>query len=130
VARSIGIDFGEKRVGLAVGNNILQIITPLSILHYKKINTLLLQLAKIFQEWEVEYVIIGVPLSVNNLKVTKGTLSTLSFLKELKTYLPQYKYQLINEQLTSHFLLKKRGKYIDHLSASIILNEWFERRET
>jgi putative Holliday junction resolvase len=67
--RYLGIDLGEKRVGLAVSDPTLIIAQPLKTLQFTKITKLIQELREIIDEYYVSKIIVGLPLTL------KGTYS-------------------------------------------------------
>jgi putative Holliday junction resolvase len=62
--RLIGIDHGEKTLGLALSNPDLTIATPFKTLERTKFTENVRQLAKICKEYEVAGFVIGLPVSL------------------------------------------------------------------
>ena len=124
MAVGLGIDFGNTRIGLALGEN--GICVPLKIIQAKNWNTALADIKKVINENYISSIVLGMPKQ-NNLAVKKF----YEFLKENLNI----KIQLWNESFTSKEALeytlkmgysKKSRKYIDNLSACMILERYFE----
>ncbi len=120
----LGIDFGNTRIGLALGKN--GICVPLKIIQAKNWNTALENIKKVIEENYISFIVLGMPKQ-NNLAVKRF----YGFLKEnLNT-----KIELWDESFTSKEALeytikmgysKKSRKYIDNISACMILERYFE----
>lgn len=67
--RYLGIDLGEKRVGLAVSDPTLTIAQPLKTLKLTKFTRFIQELREIIDEFHVSKIIVGLPLTL------KGTYS-------------------------------------------------------
>lgn len=63
--RLLGVDHGEKTLGLALSNPELTIATPFKTLERKKFTENLKQLAAICQEYEVRGFVIGLPVHMS-----------------------------------------------------------------
>jgi putative Holliday junction resolvase len=61
MGRILGIDYGEKRVGLAVTDDLQIIASPLDV--YFNDNALLRKLSALCKKYGVEKIILGLPLS-------------------------------------------------------------------
>lgn len=61
MGRILGIDYGSKRVGLAVTDDLRIIASPLIVLQND--DRLLLNLAQICEEYGVDQIVLGLPLS-------------------------------------------------------------------
>tara|TARA_B100001029_G_C14921671_1_gene372346 strand:+ start:86 stop:499 length:414 start_codon:yes stop_codon:yes gene_type:complete len=64
MARALGIDFGEKRVGLALSDRLYLIASPYKTLHYISENDLISEIKKIVVKKEIEIFVIGLPLNM------------------------------------------------------------------
>jgi len=65
MANILAIDYGRKRVGLAVADEKLKIPVFLKPIAYKKETEMLTKIHKICKEKEIKKIIIGLPLSFN-----------------------------------------------------------------
>lgn len=54
----LGIDFGERKVGLAINSGTLA--SPLAVIRYKNIRTLVDRLKKVVKDYEIERIMVGV----------------------------------------------------------------------
>ena len=64
----LGIDYGAKRMGLAVSDLSLTIATSYKILYRKELEQDLAELKKIITEKEVGAIVIGLPLQMNGVE--------------------------------------------------------------
>ncbi len=60
----LGLDLGEKRVGVAVSDEMMTIATPILTLAFSGRRQLLQDLRKIFQEYSVDKIIVGFPITM------------------------------------------------------------------
>ena len=60
----MGIDFGEKRVGLALSDRLNLIASPYKTLQYISENDLISEIKKIVIDKEIEVFVIGLPLNM------------------------------------------------------------------
>ncbi len=65
MGRTLGIDFGERRVGLALSDKSNLIASPYKTLQYFSENELINQLEKIALDKKIEKIVIGLPLNLN-----------------------------------------------------------------
>lgn len=63
--RVLGLDIGEKRIGVAVSDPTGAVATPLVVLDAKKVLGDGLDLRRIIADYEVDEVVIGLPLSLD-----------------------------------------------------------------
>lgn len=131
--RILSIDYGSKRVGIAITD-------PLGIFAYplKTINNdskFWQEFLEIFNEFEVEKIILGYPLLKSGDK-SKSTLLVENFQKELEKKLKDIPVELVDESYSSQKAVenimesvtsKKKRKdksLIDKNAASVILQEY------
>ena len=67
MGRSLGIDLGSKRVGIAVSDKLNIIASPFKTLFFNNQEDLLSQLGELINEFEVKTIVLGLPLSMNGL---------------------------------------------------------------
>jgi len=134
--RILGIDLGEKRIGISISDELG--ITAQGLPTINSVNEVedLKNLKEIIDKYKVEKIILGLPKNMN------GTLGgqakkALSFAQKLKENY-QLPVELEDERLTTtraeKILIeadrsrKKRKKVIDKMSAMIILQSFLDRR--
>lgn len=130
----LSLDYGEKRIGVAIGNSELKTSTPVKPVKNTDKKSLLANLKEIIDEYEVTFVVMGFPLNMD------GSESLMSkrvnkFKNLIKTE-TGLEVKLIDERLTSfeakEMLKTSRGDIrkskdlIDSVSAHIILTEYLE----
>lgn len=60
----LGLDYGTRRIGVALGNTLTGRARPLCILHSKTRAQRFAQLTALFDEWRPDRVIVGLPLTL------------------------------------------------------------------
>ena len=124
----LAIDFGLKKVGLAIGNTLTKTSMPISTIFYKSKQELFNLLEKHVIEWKPEIIIIGNPL---NMDQTESEMSKLAekfsnqFSKKFNLAV-----QLVDERLSS-FEAKEFAKddNLDAMAAKLILDSWMNNNE-
>ena len=128
----LGIDFGLKRIGISLGQSITNEARPLIIIQNDKSSSQ--KIDDIINEWMPLCVIIGYPVSdkknlfmnelnqfIDNLSIKyQDKINILKFSEVLST--EEAKTRL--KKMRSSGVQKKRKKYIDDVSASLILENW------
>jgi putative Holliday junction resolvase len=129
VSRFLGIDFGLKRIGLAISDPLGITAQPLELLVRTKLDADVARILAIIEEYEVVKIVIGLPLNMDG---SEGFMveSTRAFAAEIKKLSP-IEIVEIDERLTSHQAShslrlsstkgKKKKERIDCISAQIIL---------
>ncbi len=131
----LSFDFGEKRIGVAVGNNLTKIPHPLetinSAINSKRFKTI----ERLISQWTPIYIVVGLPLNED------GSKSKLSLLAEkfsnkiknkfnIETFLVDERYSTTEAELmlkANEKNFRKRKLVIDQVAAQIILSSYFER---
>lgn len=134
VGRLLAIDYGLKRVGIAVSDPMQIIATALETI---PAHTIINFLKKYCAEEEVEAFVVGKPLDLN-LRETDSTAAVQKFVKQLKKTFPNQAVHLHDERFTSKMALdamitggstkkdRRKKENIDKVSATIILQSFME----
>jgi len=135
----MSIDYGDKRVGIALSDPMHTIAYPFGVINQKNEVYLINEIFKIIKEKEIEKIIIGLPLSMSGSysEQTKKVILFKDILdKELLDKEINISIDTVDERLSSvsakNIMIEQgiktghnKGK-IDELSASIILQEYLD----
>ncbi len=136
MARILALDFGTKRTGIAVTDELQIIASGLTTVETK---SLIPFLQDYLSEEKVELFIIGEPKQMNN-EASESEISISKFLKTLEKTFPNIPIQRVDERFTSKMAfqtmidsgLKKKQRrnkaLIDEISATIILQSYLYNR--
>ena len=124
----LAIDFGLKKVGLAIGNTLTKTSMPISTIFYKSKQELFNLLEKHVIEWKPEFIIIGNPF---NMDQTESEMSKLA--EKFSTQFSKkfnLAVELVDERLSS-FEAKEFTKddNLDAMAAKLILDSWMNNNE-
>ena len=135
MGRIIALDYGRKRVGIAVTDVLKLIANGLTTVHSKDI----IQFLKDYMRREdVECIVVGEPRQMNN-KASEAEVFINPFIKQLKKEFPGLKIERMDERFTSKIAfqtmldagLKKKDRrnkeMIDMISATVILQSFLEQ---
>ena len=135
--RLVGIDYGKKRVGVAVSDPLMIFASPLetvptaNIINYLKTYT---------SKEEVEKFVVGYPVNMDN-RPSEAAQYVDGFLKQLKKAFPQIPVVLEDERFTSVLAFQslidsgvkkmdRRDKAaVDKVSAALILQTFMDRKK-
>lgn len=135
--RLVGIDYGKKRVGVAVSDPLMIFASPLetvptaNIINYLKTYT---------SKEEVEKFVVGYPVNMDN-RPSEAAQYVDIFLKQLKKAFPQIPVELEDERFTSVLAFQslidsgvkkmdRRDKSaVDKVSAALILQTYMDRKK-
>lgn len=126
----LGIDYGEKRVGLALADYETKIATPYKVLENKSDDFIIGELKKICKEERIGEIVVGLPISLKG-KAGSQAKKVLQFLKLLKRKL-RLPVKTEDERLTSAMvnkLAKKQKVERDAVAAMLILQSYLERQK-
>lgn len=127
-------DFGEKRIGVAVGEHILGIAHPLTTIETEATNERFNLIAALINEWKPSLLVVGLPLSMDG-EEHALTLLSKKFARRLdgRFGLPVI---MVDERLTSieaSQSLKQAGvdsrkqkPMLDQVAAQTILQSYFD----
>ncbi|QCR24225.1 Holliday junction resolvase RuvX [Pontibacter sp. SGAir0037] len=136
MGRILAIDYGNKRVGLAVTDALQLIATPLETVHAKDV---LAYLKAYTQREPVEALVVGMPRTLSG-DATDSTQHVVGFIRLLAKEFPAIPVHTVDERFTSSIAqkamlaggLRKKARQdkatVDRLSATIILQSYLESK--
>jgi putative holliday junction resolvase len=136
MGRIIGIDYGTKRIGLAVTDPLQIFASPLNTVSINEFDDFIVTYMK---HEEVDAFVIGYPVQMNNMP-SESVRYINPFIKKLNKDFPGIQIHQMDERFTSQMALrtmidggvKKKGRQdksmVDKISASIILQSFLDNR--
>jgi len=136
LARILAIDYGEKRTGIAITDDLQIIASGLTTVDTKKIFSFLTEYLK---NENVELFVVGEPKQLNNTE-SESEQFIKPFILKLSTTFPKIPIKRIDERFTSKMAfqsmidsgLKKKQRQnkalIDEISATIILQSYLNQK--
>jgi len=136
--RALGIDFGSKRIGIAISNEEMTLATPLSVI-YRSSNKVRDHQAikELAEEWEAEVLVVGLPRSLDG-GVGPAAENVLQEVKLLQknTGLPLDTFDERFTTVTAKQVLRDQGisekehkNLVDQVAASIMLQAWLDHKK-
>ena len=134
LSRVLGLDYGERRIGLALSDPLRIIAKPLTIIDRKKTKDHISEISKIVAEKKITSIVVGLPITLKG-HYSKQTEIVLSFIDQLKLDL-QIPVVAIDERLSSVAAEKslraqsiktghEKGR-VDETAAAIFLQEYLD----
>ena len=135
MARTLGIDHGTKRMGIAVSDELGMIAQPLEYIPAHPIEDFFKALEVLIKEREVNLIIVGMPRNMNG---TYGPAAekVRFFVASLKEYFPEMPIRTWDERLSSsqanRILIEadvrrdKRKEKVDKMAAAIFLQSYLD----
>lgn len=132
----MGIDYGSKRLGVAISDSSATLAQPVTVVERSKIANDLMALAKLAKDYDVEEIVVGYPLSLTGVAGKQAAIVD-SFIKKLEVEfaLPVAKYDERLSSKEADVWLKQMGvrgkkarKKIDSVAAALILQSYMDRK--
>ena len=135
--RILGIDYGEARVGVAISDALNITAQGLETIQRNNSDKIILKrLDEILEKYEVETIVVGMPLNMNG-TISERAKITQQFIHKLKCKYNKMKIDTIDERLTTveahktmNFLdvnKNKKKNIVDTISAQYILETYINK---
>lgn len=136
MGRILAIDYGRKRIGLAVTDPLQMMASPLTTIPSSSFEDFFINYNK---KEKVDAFVVGYPVQMNN-QPSESVRYIDPFIKKLGKNYPEKPIYLVDERFTTKMALramidgglKKKGRMnkmiVDKISASIILQSFLENR--
>ena len=122
--RKLGIDYGDSRVGLAITDELGITVQGLETIHHKGNDKIVLRrLEEIFNQYEIDTIVIGLPINMDGTK-TERVEVTEKFIHKLKCKFNKVKIEEIDERLTT----VAAHRTMNYLNINKLNKYFFERR--
>ena len=131
----LSVDFGEKRIGLAVGDTESKIASPLKTIENNGFLETCDEISKIVAEWNISKIIIGMPEMFNDQEINKRIKNFGKMLeKNLNLHVVFYNEDFSSNQAQAELAAQMRvgrkkkinKQEIDRIAAALILQSYFE----
>jgi len=134
MGRILGIDYGDRRVGIALSDPLKIIASPLDTLLIRSDEDLLVQLKELITEYDIEVIVIGLPIGMKG-NETKQTLHVKSFSEKLgqfklPVFLEDERLSSVSAKKSLHLQNIKTGHekgQVDKVAASILLQQYLDK---
>ena len=135
--RKIGIDYGDSRVGIAITDALGITAQGLETIHHQGNDKIVLKrLEELFDEYEIDTIVIGMPVNMNGTKTERAEV-TEKFIHKLNCKFSKIPVERIDERLTTvaahktmNFLdvnKRKKKNIVDTISAVYILEIYMNK---
>lgn len=137
--RTLGIDYGDSRVGIAITDALGITAQGLETIHHKGNDKIVLRrLDEIMQQYEIDTIVVGKPLNMNG-TATERVEVTNKFIHKLKCKYNKLKIDTMDERLTTveaHRTMndlninpRKKRNLVDTISAVYILEMYMNKNK-
>ena len=124
----IAFDYGEKKIGVAVGQTATNTSSPLQIIFNKENNINWVSISSILDEWKPDLILIGKPLNMDG--------SESEMMKKINKFYIKLKsiydadIEFVDERLTTfearEILKDEKHDNVDAHAAKILIDNWFD----
>ena len=131
----VGLDLGEKTIGIAVSDQSLIVATPLKTISRKGIKKDLIKLSEILKEYNIGGFVMGLPISLDGTE-NQQTSKVIKIADEIKNYFG-VPIDYFDERFSSDVIFKEMRKAnlsrskiknkIDQQAAAYILQGYLEK---
>ena len=129
----LGIDYGDKRVGIAVSDFNKEISFPRDFIEFETDSSLIKEIEKLCKDEQIVKIILGLPIHMDGTFGERAQ-KTQKFFDKLKSKLPTIEIDFFDERLSTEYAKKalgmqkikaknQKGKR-DAISAQIILQNY------
>lgn len=138
MARILGIDYGEARIGLAASDELGMLAHPVETVHRRETPDYLERIAEVVKERRATGVVVGMPLRLDG---TRGTAveKVEKFIAALRTRLPEnVRIETADERLSTveaqrklheaGRTIKNSRNVIDQMAAVVILQDYLDEK--
>ena len=130
----LGLDIGDKRIGVSKGNDKLRVATPYKLIPVDSAEQAVRDIGEIIVKENIKKVVYGLPFKESG-EPGEQVYKTESFIKILKAASHQVEWIPVDERYTSQMAIeamremkvkrKKQKTMVDKLSAVVILQKYF-----
>ncbi len=134
--RVMGLDVGERRIGVALSDALRVTAQPLTVLERREAAADLRAIAALAATHDVERIVVGLPLMMNGTLGEQAQRVT-AFVDELRQQVSGCAVELLDERLTTvqgersliamDVSRRKRKQVIDQVAAQLILQDYLDR---
>ena len=126
----LGIDYGEKRIGISISMLNKKIAVPHSIIEYSNKENAIDEINEIVEKNKIKLVVLGIPKTLKNeigFKAKEVLLFRDSLQKKINIDIELEDERLSTVQALKSINKNSKNKYVDDSSAAIILNNYLEK---
>lgn len=136
MTRIMGLDIGDKTIGVALSDPMFLIANPLETIKRKKTSLDIEKLLKIIEDNQINLIVVGLPKNMNN-SIGPQSMKVMSFVDLLRKQTDKeivYEDERMTTIQSERVLIdmdvrrENRKKYIDKIAATFILQTYLDRR--
>jgi putative Holliday junction resolvase len=130
----LGIDYGTKKIGLALSDRSWLIASPFKVIPNNKFTNVAIEIFKIVDEEKIDLIVIGLPINLDG-STSKMQQAAMQFgrnlikIKDINIYFYDERYtskKADELMLSADLSRQKRAEKIDKIAATIMLQNFLE----
>lgn len=135
----MGIDWGERRIGVAVSDELGLTCQGIAVVLRKKDGKDLAELSALVTEWNVNRILVGVPIRDDGTAgpTTPKAIAFAELLRGRFAPIPVDTWDESNTSIEANRILKERGigwkeakEHVDRIAAAVMLQSWLDEHST
>jgi len=134
LSRILGVDYGERRIGLAISDPLGIIARPLKVIDRKKTIDYISAIIEIAKERDVNKIVVGMPFTLKGgrskqTNIVTEFISELFNLSKIQIIPVDERLSTVSAEMSLHIQGIKTGyekERVDEIAASIILQEYLD----
>ncbi len=134
MARALGIDYGEKRIGLAVSDPSGTVATPLRVVPFTSRDAVAREIVKCAQEYNADRLVVGLPLAMDGshgpaAEKTRAFTDCLKEATDIAVLCWDERFSTVTAQqalIEGGARRSKRKHVVDKLAAQIVLQHYLD----
>lgn len=137
MSRIIGLDVGDKTIGVAASDPMFLLAQPVETIKRTKVKNDINRLKELIEEYEADLLVVGLPKNMNN-TIGPQSMKVMSFVDLIKkeidieiVYEDERMTTIQSEAVLMDMKVRRenRKKYIDKIAAAFILQTYLDRRK-
>jgi len=133
--RVLGIDYGTRRTGIAIGDTETRLALPFEMFEALPDPQLAQAIAQLARKEAIDAIIIGLPLNADGSISSQSKITERFILKLIQTVGPTIPIHRASEYLSTHgaegklaghFTRDQKRQRVDALAAAAILQDWLD----
>ena len=121
----MGLDVGDKTIGVALSDPLFISAQPLETIKRTKASKDIDRLVEIINDYEVSTIVVGLPKNMNN-SIGPQSMKVMSFVDLMKKRMTTLQSERV--LIDMNVRRENRKKYIDKIAAAFILQTYLDRR--
>ena len=136
IARILGLDVGEKRIGVAVSDPQGILATPLAVIDRVEVTSDIMAILRLVRQYEAERIVVGLPRSMDG-SIGKQAEKVVTFTEKLRSHINipvEFRDERLSTVSAKRLMQETSGKKSkkkvrdDAIAAAIILQGYLDER--